>query len=441
MTRAIQLLLIALVIVRVSSVTWSATTRTRGDFYASMPGAYVETVNPTLWNSPDMVESWGYHNRTYFHGPIQYLTLYPLAYFDSFAAIASVLLPLYLLVLIATFWLLWRIARRLGASPAAFVPLLASTFLFFPLLQAYVQREFEVVLTLAFAAALWCLIENRCSRAALLLAYAAWFKYIPLMSAGYLFVRRWWRPLAVFAVVSAAILAASHVLFDLSRFFNNNVPGHAAQVFQLWTFEFRYDATGHRYGLGFCEGWTDNESTLSNLRHGLCTLAASNAWVNPPWTYNALCVLVAGLYLWTHFTLERRVLTALEESRRRALEVSIIVTICSCFFFAHYYYLIALIIPFNVLLSIYLADRRKGSVVLWCGSYVLVSAFVVPITLLNLVTGSNVWESYIWQAWFLYGELLLVGLLIREYRRLAVTRPFPSIRCRLPKQPPGVYHE
>lgn len=102
MTRAIQLLLIALVIVRVSSVTWSATTRTRGDFYASMPGAYVETVNPTLWNSPDMVESWGYHNRTYFHGPIQYLTLYPLAYFDSFAAIASVLLPLYLLVLIAS---------------------------------------------------------------------------------------------------------------------------------------------------------------------------------------------------------------------------------------------------------------------------------------------------------------------------------------------------
>ena len=134
--------------------------------------------------------------------------------------------------------------------------------MFFPLLQAYVQREFEVVLTLAFAAALWCLIENRRSRAALLLAYAAWFKYIPLMSAGYLFVRRWWRPLAVFAVVSAAILAASHVLFDLSRFFNNNVPGHAAQVFQLWTFEFRYDATGHRYGLGFCEGWTDNESTL-----------------------------------------------------------------------------------------------------------------------------------------------------------------------------------
>jgi hypothetical protein len=428
--KPIAVLLIALVLVRVASVTWSATTRTRGDYYASMPGAYVETVNPALWNSPDMTGAWGYHNYTYFHGPIQYLTLYPLAYLDTFAQIAAVLLPLYLLLLIATFWLLWRVAVRLGATAPMFVPMLASTFLFFPLLQAYVQREFEVILTFAFAGALLLLLDNKRLGAAALLAYAAWFKYIPLMFAGYLFLRRWWRELGLFVAISALILAVSHALFDLSRFFNNNVPGHAAQVFQLWRFGFAYDATNHLYGTGFCEGWFDNESTLSNLRHGLCTMSAYNRWVNPPLIYDAMCIAVAGLYLWTHFQLERHVLPALQESRRRALEFSIITTICSCFFFSHYYYLIALVIPFNVLLAIYLADRRSRTLALWAIAYFLISAFVVPITLLNRIVGYDVWEPYIWKGWFWYGEVLLVVLLMFEYRRLVTSRTAQGVASR-----------
>lgn len=97
--KPIAILLVTLVIVRVASVTWSATGRTAGDFYASMPGAYVQTINPDLWNSADLVQAWGYHNDTYFHGPVQYLTLYPIALLDSFAQIAAVLLPLYALAL------------------------------------------------------------------------------------------------------------------------------------------------------------------------------------------------------------------------------------------------------------------------------------------------------------------------------------------------------
>jgi hypothetical protein len=421
--RPIAILLIALVIVRVASVTWSATGRTRGDFYASMPGAYVETLNPVLWDSPDMTGAWGYHNHTYYHGPIQYLTLYPIAFFDTFAQIAFALLPLYFLLLCGTFWMLWRLARRLGASDALFVPLLASMFLFFPVLQAYLQREFEVVLTFALTAALLSLVNDRRGRAAAWLAYAAWFKYIPLMFAGYLFLRRWWKELGIFAAVSAVILLASHALFDLSRFFNNNVPGHAAQVFNVWGFDFKYDATGHLYGTGFCEGWFDNESTLSNLRHGLCTISAYNRWVNPPVIYLAVCAAVAALYLWTHFRLERRVLSVLQESRRRALEFSIITTICSCFFFSHYYYLIALVIPYSVLLVLYLADRRYRAFGLWAISYFLVSAFVVPMTILNRLAGYDMWEPYIWKAWFWYGEMLLVGLLMFEYGRLVSVTP------------------
>jgi hypothetical protein len=412
------MLLIALVIVRVASVTWSATSRTRGDFYASMPGAYVETVNPVLWNSPDMVGAWGYHNQTYFHGPAQYLTLYPVAYFDTFAAIAAVLLPIYAVVLALTFWILWRIAQRLGAATPLFVPLLASTFLFFPLLQAYLQREFEVVVTFAIAAALLALLDDRRSRAAALLGYAAWFKYIPLLFVGYLFLRRWWRPLGVFLGVSAIIVIASQLLFGLDRFFNNNVPGHAAQVFNVWGHGFAYDATGHLYGTGFCEGWFDNESTLSNLRHGLCTFSAYNRWVNPPLIYLAICLAVAVIYLRTHFRLERLAPAAPIEARRRALEISIVTTICACFFFSHYYYLILLIIPFNVLLVLFLLDGRKVELGLWAAAYFLVGAFVVPMSILSRLAGYDMWEPYIWKGWFWYGEVLLVALLMNEYRRL-----------------------
>ena len=46
-------------------------------------------------------------------------------------------------------------------TPQIAVPLLASTFLFFPLLQAFIQREFEVVMTLGMVVALWCLLVER----------------------------------------------------------------------------------------------------------------------------------------------------------------------------------------------------------------------------------------------------------------------------------------
>jgi len=412
------MLVIAVVIARVAGVTWSATGRTRGDFYASMPGAHVEALNPTLWNSPDLGAAWGYHTSTYYHGPTQYLTLYPLGLLDSFAQIAAILLPVYAGVLALMFWLLWRAAQRLGADRGLLVPMFASTFLFFPLLQAYLQREFEIVLTALFAGALLALLAERRGRAAALLAYAAFFKYIPLMFSGYFLLRRWWRAAAIFGATSLAVLAISHWLFGLEYFFNNNVPGHARQVFALWGFGFGRDQTGHLYGTGFCEGWVEHGSTLANLRHGLCTMASTHAWVNPPAIYLLLCAIVATAYLWTHARLERMTLPAAVELRRRAIELSIVTTICSCFFFAHYYYLIALVIPLNVLLTLYWIDRRHGALVWWGISYLLISAFVIPLGVINRLAGTNFWEIYMWQSWFWYGEALLVGLLMVEYARL-----------------------
>jgi hypothetical protein len=420
------MLLVALVAARLAAATWAGIERTGGDFYASMPGAYVETLNPDLWNSPDMGLAWGYHRPTYFHGPTQYLTLYPLALLDRFSQIAAVLLVLYAGVLAAIYWLLWRSVRRLGADRDFRVPLLASTFLFFPLLQAYVQREFEIVITAALCGALWWMLDDKKNRAAALLAYVAWFKYIPLLFAGYLVLRRWWRGLAVFVAVSAGILVASQVLFGLDRFFNNNVPGHAAQAAVLWGHGFAYDATGHLYGTGFCDGWHDNETTATSVKSALCTIASTQRWINPALIYLALCAAVAMVYLSAHARLERAGDSGLEW-RRRALEMSIVITICACFFFSHYYYFALLIVPLNILLAFYWIDGRRGALAWWAAAYALLGAFVVPNSILNRLFGFNVWEPYMWRAIFFYGEMLLMILLLREYWGLAALRPVDTL--------------
>lgn len=410
--------LIVLVGARVTAAAVAAMRNTHGDYYAAMPGAYVKAINPTLWDSPDLKGAWGYHLDTYFHGPAQYLTLYPVAYLDSYAQIAAVLLPIYAVVLGVMFWATTRVASRLSA-PQATVPLLATTFLFFPLLQAFIQREFEVVTTLAMALALWCLVVDRRQAAGALLGYVAWFKYVPLLFVGYFGLRRWLGAFLAFVAVSAILLGITELVFGVSLFFNNNVPSHASQVFNVLSSGFAIDANGHRRGVGLCEGWFATETTLANVRHGLCTLGSHADWFPPHIAYLAICIAVAAAYLTAHWRLNHRRLTDDAEAWRRAIEYSIVITVCACFFFAHYYYLIVLVIPFNVLLIRYLSKQNWRALSLWGLAYFCVSAFVVPTGILTRLTGVDAWALFINGAWFLFGELLLMGLLLREYWRLS----------------------
>jgi len=415
----LSLTLVAAVVARVGAAVLAATNNTHGDYYASLPGPYVRHVNPVLWDSPDLQGAWGFHAETYFHGPTQYLTLYPVSLLDSYAAIAAVLLPVYVIVLAAAFWVMQRTLARLAPDAGLLVPLLGSTFLFFPLLQSLIQREFEVVILLGLACALRLMIEDRKGGAAAVLAYVTWFKYIPVLFAGHLLLRRWYAAAAAFVIASVAILGLAQVLFGLPLFFNNNVPGHAWQVAAVTGASFRVDEGGHVVGLGFCQGWFDNETTLANVRHGLCTIAAHAPWFSPNAVYVLLCAVIAAVYLRAHGSLEQREIDSTTEGWRRALEMSIVTTVCACFFFSHYYYLILLVLPLNVLLARFIALRRRSALILWAASYFLIAAFVAPTGLLSRFAGFDVWEKYIWGAWFLPGELLLMWLLLREYRSLA----------------------
>jgi hypothetical protein len=411
----------ALAAARIAGATLSAVNNIKGDYYASLPGAYVERVNPTLWNSPDMAGAWGYHVQTYFHGPVQYLTLYAVAYLDSYSAIARALLPLYLLVLASAFVLLRRGLTLLAPGTRITWPLFAATFLFFPLLQAFIQREFEVIVFLSLCGAFALLVHNRRSAAAAVLAYAAWFKYVPLLFLGYLGLRRWMSAVAVFVLTSVAILAAAHALFGLDLFINNNVPGHAAQVFNLWGYGFERGRHDFMYGTGFCYGWIDSETTLANVRHALCSLSFGAPWLPAHVVYLALCFTVAVIYLVAFARLERAAPIAIETERwRRAVEFSIVTTVYSCFFFNHYYYLIVLVVPLAVLLTRYLSRGNRLRLALWATAYVLLSAFVVPTSILSRLSGADVWAFYVKGAWFLWGELLLISLLMREYWDLSI---------------------
>jgi Glycosyltransferase family 87 len=415
--------LLVLAIARVGGVVFSAVSNTHGDYYASLPGAYVRTVNPTLWESPDMQGAMGYHRDTYYHGPVQYLILYPVAFLDSYEQIARALLAIYAVVIAAAIAFLIAALKRLAPRTSLAIPVVATTLLFFPLLQSYLQREFEVVILLGLAAALWLSIADRQQAAGAVLAGIAWFKYVPLLFAAYLALRAWVKALVVFLATSLAILLGAHLLFDLSLFFNNNVPAHAAQVMNVASYEFRPDAAGELVGFGFCTGWFASETTLANVRHGFCAVSARWPWFPPNLAYLALCGLVAIIYLMAHARFERDGKVSEERERwRRALEFSIVTTVCACFFFAHYYYLIILAVPLNVLLARYLSRTDYWRLAAWVLCYTLLSAFLVPTSLLSRLFGFDVWASYIKDGWFLYGELMLVALLLLEYSALSQGR-------------------
>ena len=111
------------------AVAFEAGTRFyRGDFYASLPGAYAETVNPALWNSPDL-ENIQSRSAAYLRGPTQYLTLYPLVYLDTYQAIARVLLVVYALAIVLIAVLMHRLLRDVHGEPVAWAPVVISTLL------------------------------------------------------------------------------------------------------------------------------------------------------------------------------------------------------------------------------------------------------------------------------------------------------------------------
>jgi glycosyl transferase family 87 len=388
-----------------------------GDFAATLPGGYAEQLNPRLWNSQDLEGSWAFHKHSYLHGPTQFLTLYPVAFLDSYTAIARLLLFIYPIAILAGVLVL---CRALDATDGRRTPrsaVYASTLLFYPLIQAFSQREFEIVIFLAVAVMLWAAVRDQQEWLGGAVAYVTWFKYLPIVLVPYLAIRGCRRAVVWFAACSAIILLLAHLLFDLRHFVDNQVPsvagGHLAAIVGAVDF---CQGTEPRYRFG--------NQTFASVRWAFCTLENEGLTIRPLVAYLTCAAIVAYVSILGFVRLERlRPLPPASERWRRVLELSLMVSVYTTFFFAHYYYLTVLAVPLAVLLVRFLRERRWGSLALWSGTYACLSVFTIPIgvvdRLLHLPSGELVaWTWYMRHVLYLPGELGLQALLLGEYLRI-----------------------
>ena len=217
---ALIAIFVAFAVVRFITAVSSSRNFDRGDFYATMPPAYAKTMNPALWNSPDLSGSWVFQQPVYLYGPTQYLSIAPLVYFfDSYAEISNFLMFFYgALVVLSALGLRVALNQIEPLPPRTGLLILAATLGFFPLLQAFVQREFEVFVFACTVAGLYFLLRRREWIAGALFGYITWFKFLPLLWLGLLAMRRWAAAVAAFIVVSVATWLVAATSLGLGNF-------------------------------------------------------------------------------------------------------------------------------------------------------------------------------------------------------------------------------
>ena len=415
--------LIVVAVARMAAVVYSGLETTRGDFYVTLPGAFVEWVNPVLWNSPDLSDSWIYQRPVYHYGPTQYLTLYPvLSYFESYEAIARFLLWAYAAAIALTMYFLWRAGRLVHLGPTRLgAAIVVATAFYFPLHHAYLQREFEVVVLCLTSAALLALLCRRERTMAALIGYIIWYKLLPLAWLPYLILRRWWGAIATVAAVSALLIALAVGVLGVEGL--GGVAGELASQVDRRT-----------QGAVMCVEWTMSEwrvhavhnTTWADARWALCSLADRWPWLPASFAYASLLLLSGGMFLAGFVRLERGELVhSADEAWRRGLELGLIVLASSALVHAHYYYLSLLLLPLVILLARYLGGgpgqwwRRT----LWMVSYLSLAVFAVPISVLSRLTGIDFWWAYMLNTIYFPGVLLLIGLLLWEYLTIPLARP------------------
>jgi hypothetical protein len=379
-------------------------------------------LNPALWSSPDLQLASGYQRSEYLYGPTQYLTIAVLLVFDSYKTFALALLIIYLPLLLFASHLMWQSYRTFDGAPArGSIAVFASTALFLPLLQAYAQREFEVVILFLVICAQYALLTRRKTLAGAFIGYAAWFKFFPLAFLFYFAIRRWRRATAGFLCASLLTLGITEVFLGLSNF---------QSVVDLAGIETMMALEGET----FCEAWSRPttrslavaNSTRASIRWALCSFQDRWAWISARSLYACALAVLLGLFAVGYLRIARGRLVDSDECWRRSIELSLFLIVPPLFLHAHYYYLLFTIVPLNALLVRYLGDLERGLPVwrfaIWCAAYALLGAFVIPPSLLSEVLGADFWRIYMRSGLYFFGEAALIGLLLWEYLRLGTSR-------------------
>jgi hypothetical protein len=411
---------VALAVLRFAAAVNAGWRYDRGDFYATTPPAYAEYVNPKLWNSPDLADSWVFQQRKYLYGPTQYLAIAPLVYaFDSYQTLARFLLGFYAVLIIGAAFLLRQALQHIEPLPArAGALVIAATLGFLPLLQAYAQREFEIVVFAATVAALYFVIRRREWIAGVLFGFITWFKFLPLLWLLLIALRRWTRAVVAFVATSAAVWLAASVTLGLGNFEH------------LWTLAGQELTEGSGpmlcadFGTSYLVGLANANTTYAGVRYALCRFGTWYSWLPVSAIYFALVATLLVTFLVAFWRLERHgPATARDDSWRRALEASVVIIMTSGVFYSHYYYLCMLAIVIGVLIARYSATKAGWPASIALGvAYLLLTVFVVPPSLSSRLLGFDTFEAYMRLALYFYGEIILIALVFNEYWRLSVRR-------------------
>lgn len=398
---------LAVAVLRFLMVVHAGVSYWDGDFLQTMPGPHVERLNPVLWNSPYLTGTPG-HDR-FIYGPTQHLTLLPLMLIDDFAAIARLLLAIEAGLMVASVFLLVATFSGSRAASRELLPLVAIATAFFPpAMQALLQREFEVVIFFGFNLAAYWLVKGREGRAGAVLGYITWFKYFPLVTFTYLLARRRWSSAAGYMAVSGLILAAAGFAFGLESF------GRTATRAQGFL--------GTIAGADFCAGWGPADQTSANLQWGLCTLSKRWTWLPARWLFFSIVTAVSLVAIRTFLQFERLGTHRPDLTRWRTIcELSLLAIAMSFAIHNHYHYLILLLFPLSALVASYWIDGRFSGPWGWSlsASYVLLGAFVTSPTVFTRYFEVSGWDVFAENVLYLYGGLILLVLILLEYRKLA----------------------
>ena len=424
---------IALAAVRLATLVNGSDFSVRGDFFATLPGAYVQTLNPTLWNADDLRLAWGFHRPFYYYGPTQYLTLYPIVLLKSYRQIAVALSFVYAATLAAAIYLLSRLVIIAGARSVLGV--FALSIAFAPLMQAYFHVEFEVVIFFTIVAAAYLLVMGRDGLAGALLGYIAWFKIWPVAFLGYFILRRRFTAAGAFVLASTLTLGVSHALFGLDRFVILNpalarsIPGRNPEFFlsTLMTplqvsFDSRWgpeNATGQ----GFCKGWVRSDQTYVSARWGMCGLMFTHGWHAGVAVFFAAGAILTVLFLVGFIAAEaRRDFDSADTVCRTVCEVALVIIGAALTLVAHFYYFVFLLVPICVLTYRFVARGAWLKLVWLATAYGVLGGAVLPALLVSRVLGRNFWAFYSGHSIYLFGLVTLTSVIMWEYLSLGFRR-------------------
>lgn len=435
--------LIALVLLasRATMLRYGTEVSGRGDFFATLPGAYAQSLNPALWNSKDLQMAMGFHRPFYIYGPTQYLTLYPMAFLNSYAQIAMALSLIYAGAVAGALWLMSRVIRPEKHELLPGVVALALPFA--PLLQAYAHLEFEVIVFGAIVAATYFLVRRRDTWAGALLGYIAWFKIWPVVFLGYFALKRQFKAAGAFVVTSVLTLALSQALFGLDRFIFLNptlarsLPDRDSLVTTIVPpMQASFDSAlgpENATGKGFCKGWVRSDRTYVSVRWGMCGLMYTHHLRAGIAAFYGLGLLAAAFFLVGFIALEKRGdLDPADNTCRIVCEVALAIIGAALTLVAHYYYFIFLLLPICVLAYRFLARSAWVKLAWLTAAYIVLGASVLPGLLVWRWLGGNFWTFYMVHEIYLPGLALLTSLIMWEYLSLGSLPPFARAVDRQP---------